>query len=87
VDGGGEDGGGEDGGGPLLGGMEPVQVVPLRANPVGAGLLPVQDPLKPNEAVPDVAMAPLWLTLRAVTWPPPADTVAFQAWVTRCPAE
>ena len=41
--------------------------MPLRANPVGAGLPPVQDPLKPNEAVPDVAMVPLWPALRAVT--------------------
>ncbi|GAA0897212.1 hypothetical protein GCM10009557_71730 [Virgisporangium ochraceum] len=38
---------------------EPSQVTPLRAKVVGAGLLPVQAPLKPKEAVPPVAIVAL----------------------------
>jgi hypothetical protein len=37
----------------------PVQVVPLSAKLVGAGLLPFHDPLKPNDAVPLAARLPL----------------------------
>jgi hypothetical protein len=37
----------------------PVQVVPLRVNGAGTGLLPVHEPLNPKLAVPPVAMAPL----------------------------
>jgi hypothetical protein len=39
--------------------VEPVQVVPFMANTVGAGLLPFQDPLKPNEVLALVARLPL----------------------------
>ena len=47
-------------GGALLDGTTPpVQATPLSAKSVGAGLLPVHEPLKPNEAVPLVAIAPL----------------------------
>lgn len=41
--------------------------------------------LVPERAAARVAMVPLWLTLRAVTWPPLCEAVAFHAWVTRCP--
>src|SRR6185295_4340254 len=37
----------------------PVQATPLSANEVGAGLLPVHEPLKPKETVAFVAMAAL----------------------------
>src|SRR5687768_6347081 len=46
----------------------PVQATPLRVNAVGATLLPVQVPLKPNEAVAFVARTALWPTPAAVTW-------------------
>ncbi|MFG3581253.1 hypothetical protein [Micromonospora chersina] len=52
--GGGELGGGELGGGVVLGGgvlVPPVQVVPLRAKLAGTGLLPVHEPLNPNDTV------------------------------------
>jgi hypothetical protein len=39
--------------------VPPVHVTPLRAKEVGAGLLPFQVPLKPNAAVPPVAIEPL----------------------------
>src|SRR5688572_30010786 len=63
----------------------PVQATPLRVNAVGAALLPVQVPLKPNAADPFVASTALWATLTAVTCAPEALTVAFQAWLTVCP--
>ena len=52
VDGGGEEGvgGGDDGVGEPL--TPPVQATPLSAKLAGAGLSPVQEPLKPNETVP-----------------------------------
>jgi hypothetical protein len=37
----------------------PVQVVPLKVNAAGAGLLPAQVPLKPKEADAPVPTAPL----------------------------
>jgi hypothetical protein len=37
----------------------PVHAVPFIAKLVGAGLLPVQDPLKPNEVLAPVARLPL----------------------------
>jgi hypothetical protein len=37
----------------------PVQAVPFSVKLVGTGLLPVHDPLNPNEAVPSVAIDPL----------------------------
>ena len=37
----------------------PVQVTPFTAKLVGAGLLPVHDPLKPNDTVPLVGTEPL----------------------------
>ena len=43
----------------VVGAVLPVQVTPFTAKLVGAGLLPVHDPLKPNDAVPLVATAPL----------------------------
>ena len=54
---------GADVGGVVL----PVQVTPLRANDAGAGLLPVQLPLKPKLTAALVAMPPFQDTLRAVT--------------------
>ena len=47
--------------GPVGGGVVvlPVQAVPLSVNAVGAGLLPVQEPLKPNDTVPFVPIEPL----------------------------
>src|SRR5688572_6493516 len=63
--------------------VEPVQVVPFSANDDGTGLLPVHDPLKPNDAVPPVAMPALWAALRALTWSPFCVTVEFHACVTR----
>ncbi|WP_407940368.1 hypothetical protein [Micromonospora narathiwatensis] len=45
--------------GVLVGVVPPVQVVPLSEKLVGAGLLPVQVPLKPNETVAPVPMAAL----------------------------
>ena len=51
-DGGGDDGGGDEGGGDEGGGDDgtgfPVHATPFRAKVVGAGLLLVHDPLKPN---------------------------------------
>jgi hypothetical protein len=49
-------------GGVVVGGVvvvAPVQATPLRLKPVGTGLLLVQAPLKPKEAVPPVATEPL----------------------------
>jgi hypothetical protein len=46
-------------GGVVVGVVAPVQATPLTAKPVGAGLLPVHEPLNPNETVPLVAIAPL----------------------------
>ena len=40
-------------------GPEPVQVVPLSAKLVGAGLLVAHEPLKPKLVLPPVGMAPL----------------------------
>ena len=37
----------------------PVQAVPFRVKAVGAGLLPVHEPLKPNDALALVAREPL----------------------------
>jgi hypothetical protein len=37
----------------------PVQATPFKVKLVGAGLLPVHEPLKPKDAVPLVAMDPL----------------------------
>ncbi|BCJ61252.1 hypothetical protein Jiend_46740 [Micromonospora endophytica] len=74
-----------DGGG-VVGVVAPVQVVPFSAKLVGTGLLPVHEPLKPKLALALVPMVALWSTLRAVTWVPDWVTVAFQAWVTCCPA-
>lgn len=37
----------------------PVQAVPFRVNDVGAGLVPVKAPLKPNEAAAPVPREPL----------------------------
>ncbi len=37
----------------------PVQATPFTAKSVGAGLLPIHEPLKPNETVPLVATDPL----------------------------
>src|SRR3954471_15031674 len=48
----------------------PVQVAPLRVKALGAGLLPVQAPLKPTEAVPLVATALFQAALRTVTVDP-----------------
>jgi tetrahydromethanopterin S-methyltransferase subunit C len=45
--------------GALVGVVLPVQVTPFTAKLVGAGLLLVHDPLKPNETVPFVGTAPL----------------------------
>ena len=39
--------------------VPPVQVTPLSAKLVGAGLLLVQAPLKPNDVLPLVGMDPL----------------------------
>ena len=43
----------------VVGAVPPVQATPFTAKLVGAGLLPVHEPLKPNETVPLVAIAPL----------------------------
>jgi hypothetical protein len=43
----------------VVGTALPVQATPFMAKPAGLGLLPVHDPLKPKDAVPFVAMAPL----------------------------
>lgn len=51
----------------------------------GAAVVPVADPMKPKVVLVPAAMLPLWLTLRAVTVEPLADTVAFQAWLTFSP--
>ncbi|MCF0097206.1 hypothetical protein B0E54_06078 [Micromonospora sp. MH99] len=69
VVGGGVVGGGVVGGGVVggagvsvtggVGVVPPVQVTPFRAKLVGAGLLLVHDPLKPNDTVPLVATDPL----------------------------
>jgi hypothetical protein len=62
---GGRDVGGAEVGGALLvgGGVVPltlpVQATPLSANDVGAVLLPLHEPLKPNETVALVPIAPL----------------------------
>ena len=45
--------------GGVVGVVPPVHVTPFRAKLVGAGLLPVHEPLKPNDTVPLVATAPL----------------------------
>src|SRR6266508_3568040 len=65
----------------------PLQATPLSAKLVGAGLLLLfHEPLNPKLALPLVARLPFQVTLRAVTWAPLCDTVAFQACVTCCPA-
>ncbi|PSK62019.1 hypothetical protein B0E53_06071 [Micromonospora sp. MH33] len=77
----------EVGGGALVGVVAPVQVAPLSAKLVGAGLLvSFQEPLKPKVAVPPVPTAAFQPASRAVTWAPDWLTVAFQTWVTCCPA-
>ena len=43
----------------MVGPALPVHVTPFRANDAGAGLLPVHDPLKPNDTEPLVASEPL----------------------------
>jgi tetrahydromethanopterin S-methyltransferase subunit C len=45
--------------GGVVGVALPVHVTPFTAKLVGAGLLPVHDPLNPNDAVPLVATEPL----------------------------
>nr|BFE74296.1 hypothetical protein GCM10020092_075970 [Actinoplanes digitatis] len=45
--------------GAVVGVVAPVQAVPFRVNAVGTGLLPVHEPLKPNDTVPLVATEPL----------------------------
>ena len=45
--------------GPPVGVVPPVQATPLTEKLVGAGLLPGDEPLKPNEVVPPVGMLPL----------------------------
>jgi hypothetical protein len=45
--------------GPVVGTTTPVQVTPLRAKLDGTGLLPVHDPLKPNDVDPLVGIEPL----------------------------
>jgi hypothetical protein len=79
--------------GPVAGGVVgvpgsvlPVQFRPLRVNVAGAGLLPVQLPLKPNDALPFVASEPFQPALETVTLSPEEANEAFQPWVTRCPA-
>jgi hypothetical protein len=57
-EGGGDDGGWDDGGGDDGPGL-PVHATPFTAKPVGAGLLLVHDPLKPNDTEPLVAIEPL----------------------------
>src|SRR5512139_300589 len=42
-----------------VGVVAPVQVTPLRTKLAGTGLLPVHDPLNPNEVLPPVGMAAL----------------------------
>jgi hypothetical protein len=69
-----------------LGVVLPLQATPFRVKAAGDGLLPVQVPLKPNEALPLVASAPFQLAPTALTVSPEDVTVAFQAWETRCPA-
>ena len=75
--------------GPAVGGVvwvtEPVQVVPLTANVVGTGLLPVQVPLKPNETLALVATPPFQAALTARTCVPLCVTSAFQPWATCWP--
>ena len=53
--------GGTDVGGTDVGGdvTPPVQSTPFSVNSDGAGLLPVQLPLKPNDTVAPVAIEPL----------------------------
>jgi hypothetical protein len=51
----------------VLGTTPPVQATPFSVNAVGTGLLPVHEPLKPNEAVPLVASDPFQAALRTVT--------------------
>jgi hypothetical protein len=73
--------GGPDEGAPVGDGVlvPPLQATPLRAKAVGAGLLPVHEPLNPKLVLPLVAKVPFQLALRAVTCAPLWETVAFQA--------
>jgi hypothetical protein len=64
----------------------PVQATPFRVKDVGAGLLPVHEPLKPNEAVPLVPSAPFQLAFLAVTVEPLWVAAVFQAEVIVWPA-
>src|SRR6185312_11987733 len=64
----------------------PVQVTPLSVKEAGAGFEPVHEPLKPNDAVPLVAIALFQAALRTVTVEPDWVTVPFHSWVTVCPA-
>jgi hypothetical protein len=59
------------------------QVWPLMLNEVGAGLLPLHDPLKPMLVDAPVARLPFHGMLRAVTWAPLWLQVADQPCVTR----
>jgi hypothetical protein len=45
--------------GGVVGAVLPVHVTPFSAKLVGAGLLPVHDPMKPNDTVPLVGSEPL----------------------------
>jgi hypothetical protein len=45
--------------GVTVGVTPPVQVTPLWANEAGTGLLPVHEPLNPNDTVPLVGIDPL----------------------------
>lgn len=72
-----------------LGGLVtlPVQAAPLSAKSVGTGLLALfHEPLKPIVAEAPVARAPSQLALAAVTAAADCAYVAFQPWVTCCPA-
>ena len=64
----------------------PVHATPLSVNAVGAGLLPAHVPLKPNDAVPLVAMVPFHPALRTDTAAPDCVTEPFQSWLTVWPA-
>ena len=64
----------------------PVHATPLSANALGEGLVPAYAPLKPNDAVPLVAMDPFHAALRTDTAAPDWVTVPFHSWETVWPA-
>jgi hypothetical protein len=56
--------------------------MPFTLNAVGAGLPPLNEPMKPSVTEPPVETGPFQLALEAVTCAPDCVQVPFQPWLT-----